>query len=42
MKGGTISIGGYFTDMLDQSMNWHDVEEMVKVWDGQFCLKGVM
>ena len=28
--------------MLDQSMNWHDVAEMVKQWDNKFCLKGVM
>ena len=23
-------------------MTWDDVAEMVKLWDGQFCLKGVM
>jgi L-lactate dehydrogenase (cytochrome) len=28
--------------MLDPSMNWDDVAEMVKLWDGQFCLKGIM
>jgi isopentenyl diphosphate isomerase/L-lactate dehydrogenase-like FMN-dependent dehydrogenase len=37
-----LSIGRYFTDMLDPSMTWDDVEEMVRDWDGQFCLKGVM
>jgi L-lactate dehydrogenase (cytochrome) len=42
MSGGALSIGRYFTDMLDPSMNWDDVAEMVKEWDGQFCLKGVM
>ena len=42
MGGGTISIGRYFTDMLDPAMNWDDVAEMVEFWDGQFCLKGVM
>jgi L-lactate dehydrogenase (cytochrome) len=42
MKGGTTSIGDYFTNMLDQSMNWRDVAEMVKHWDDKFCLKGVM
>ncbi len=42
MSGGALSIGRYFTDMLDPSMNWDDVAEMVKQWDGQFCLKGVM
>lgn len=42
MSGGATSIGRYFTDMLDPGMNWDDVAEMVKLWDGQFCLKGVM
>ncbi|MEP0960193.1 MAG: alpha-hydroxy acid oxidase [Roseobacter sp.] len=42
MSGGALSIGRYFTDMLDPSMDWDDVAEMVKLWDGQFCLKGVM
>jgi len=42
MSGGAMSIGRYFTEMLDPGMNWHDVEKMVKEWDGQFCLKGVM
>jgi L-lactate dehydrogenase (cytochrome) len=42
MGGGAISIGRYFTEMLDPSMNWEDVREMVQFWDGQFCLKGVM
>jgi len=42
MSGGAMSIGRYFTEMLDPSMNWDDVAEMVREWDGQFCLKGVM
>jgi L-lactate dehydrogenase (cytochrome) len=42
MSGGPMSIGGYFTEMLDPSMNWDDVAEMVRIWNGQFCLKGVM
>ncbi|GAA6184716.1 alpha-hydroxy acid oxidase [Aliiglaciecola sp. NS0011-25] len=42
MGGGASSIGDYFTNMLDPSMNWDDVAEMVKFWDGQFCLKGIM
>ena len=42
MSGGALSIGRYFTEMLDPTMNWADVEEMVRLWDGQFCLKGVM
>ena len=42
LGGGATSIGEYFTKMLDQSMNWRDVAEMVKQWDDKFCLKGVM
>ena len=42
MSGGAMSIGRYFTEMLDPSMNWNDVAEMVRLWNGQFCLKGVM
>lgn len=42
MGSGTSSIGDYFTNMLDPSMNWQDVEEMVRYWDGEFCLKGIM
>jgi len=42
MSGGALSIGRYFTEMLDPSMNWDDVSEMVRTWNGQFCLKGVM
>jgi L-lactate dehydrogenase (cytochrome) len=42
MSGGAMSIGRYFTEMLDPSMNWNDVAEMVRNWNGQFCLKGIM
>src|ERR1700682_357355 len=42
MSGGAMSIGRYFTEMLDPSMNWDDVAEMVRLWNGQFCLKGIM
>jgi L-lactate dehydrogenase (cytochrome) len=42
MSGGALSIGRYFTEMLDPSMNWDDVAEMVRQWNGQFCLKGIM
>ena len=42
MGGGTMSIGRYFTEMLDPAMNWDDVAEMVKTWSGPFCLKGIM
>ena len=42
MGGGAMSIGRYFTEMLDPTMNWDDVAKMVREWNGQFCLKGVM
>jgi L-lactate dehydrogenase (cytochrome) len=42
MGGGPTSIGDYFTNMLDPSMSWADVAEMVKLWNGKFCLKGIM
>ena len=42
MSGGAMSIGRYFTEMLDPAMNWDDVASMVAFWNGQFCLKGVM
>jgi L-lactate dehydrogenase (cytochrome) len=37
-----ISVGEYFSTMLDQSMNWKDAEELRRRWGSQFCLKGVM
>src|SRR5262249_38746655 len=42
MSGSALSIGRYFTEMLDPSMNWNDVAAMVQDWNGQFCLKGIM
>jgi L-lactate dehydrogenase (cytochrome) len=33
MSGSAVSIGRYFTEMLDPSMNWGDVAEMVRLWD---------
>ncbi len=42
MSGNPMSIGRYFSEMLDPSMNWNDVQEMVKIWNGQFCLKGII
>ncbi len=42
MSGGTLTIGRYFTEMLDPSMTWDDVAEMVEFWGGQYCLKGIM
>ncbi|HZR02192.1 MAG TPA: alpha-hydroxy acid oxidase [Burkholderiales bacterium] len=40
--GDAVSIGRYFTEMLDPSMTWDDVAAMVRDWNGQFCLKGIM
>lgn len=42
MSGGAMSIGRYFAEMLDPAMNWDDVAEMVRTWNGPFCLKGIM
>lgn len=37
-----VSVGEYFSTMLDQSMNWDDAEKLCSQWNGQFALKGVM
>ena len=37
-----ISVGDYFSTMLDQNMNWDDAGNLRANWDGKFCLKGVM
>ena len=37
-----VSIGNYFSNMLDQSMNWKDAENLCSQWGGHFALKGVM
>jgi L-lactate dehydrogenase (cytochrome) len=42
LGGNSLSIGRYFTEMLDPSMNWEDVAAMVAEWGGPFCLKGIM
>ena len=42
MGGGALSIGRYFTEILDPTLSWRDAEEMVRFWDGQYCLKGIM
>jgi L-lactate dehydrogenase (cytochrome) len=42
MSGDAVSISRYFSEMFDQNMNWDDVAQMVREWNGQFCLKGVM
>lgn len=42
LDGGALSISRYFTEMLDPSMSWDDVAEMIRHWNGPFCLKGIM
>jgi L-lactate dehydrogenase (cytochrome) len=42
MGGEAFSIGRYLTEMLDPSINWDDVAEMVQQWNGEFGLKGIM
>jgi L-lactate dehydrogenase (cytochrome) len=37
-----ISVGDYFSTMLDQSMSWDDAADLKTEWGGRFCLKGVM
>ena len=37
-----VSVGDYFSTMLDQSMNWKDAEKLCAQWNGQFALKGIM
>ena len=37
-----MSISSYFSNYLDQSMNWNDAEKLRSKWDGPFALKGVM
>ena len=37
-----LSIGDYFTTMLDQSLDWQTAEQICAEWDGEFCLKGIM
>ena len=38
----SVSVGEYFSTMLDQSMDWSDAEALRSRWDGPFCLKGIM
>lgn len=45
VRAGTnlaVSVGEYFSTMLDQSMNWKDAEKLCAQWNGQFALKGIM
>ena len=36
------SIGDYFTEMLDNSLDWKGVEKINKEWGKQFAIKGIM
>jgi L-lactate dehydrogenase (cytochrome) len=38
----SVSVGDYFSTILDQSMNWQDAADIRKKWGKQFCLKGIM
>ena len=38
----TVSVGDYFSTMLDQSMNWKTVEDINNKWGKHLCLKGIM
>ncbi|MEL6416664.1 MAG: alpha-hydroxy acid oxidase, partial [Pseudomonadota bacterium] len=37
-----VSVGEYFSTMLDPTMNWKDAEKLCAQWNGQFALKGIM
>jgi L-lactate dehydrogenase (cytochrome) len=37
-----VSVGEYFSTMLDQSMSWDDAEQLASKWGGHFALKGIM
>ena len=38
----SMSVGEYFTKILDQSLDWKTAEAIRADWGGQFCLKGIM
>jgi len=38
----SVSVGEYFTKLIDQSMDWKAAEEINKYWGKQFALKGIM
>ena len=37
-----ISVGEYFSTMLDQNLNWDHAAKLKEDWNGKFCLKGIM
>ena len=38
----SVSVGEYFTQLIDQSMDWKAAEEINKYWGKEFALKGIM
>ncbi|MFA7585699.1 MAG: alpha-hydroxy acid oxidase [Novosphingobium sp.] len=40
--GEAMSIQSYFTEMLDQNLDWKMAAQIREEWGGTFCLKGVM
>jgi L-lactate dehydrogenase (cytochrome) len=38
----SMSISDYFTNMIDQSMDWNAAEEICRDWEKPFILKGIM
>jgi len=38
----SVSIGDYFTKVIDQSLDWKAAEEINKYWGKHFALKGIM
>lgn len=37
-----LSVGDYFSTMLDQSLDWETAAQIRAEWGGEFCLKGIM
>lgn len=37
-----MSVGDYFTKMLDQELSWKKIEDIKKNWEKPLCLKGIM
>tara|TARA_A100001037_G_scaffold306854_1_gene357249 strand:+ start:20037 stop:21191 length:1155 start_codon:yes stop_codon:yes gene_type:complete len=45
VKEGTdvkVSIGEYFTSLIDQNMNWDTINQISKKWGKALCIKGIM
>ena len=37
-----VTVGSFFSEMLDPTMTWKDAENLRAQWSKSFCLKGVM